>query len=312
MLGSVVEYDTTRDRDPDGQRHWKRWALFALLSIAGVSFVSTRGCVRRIPSVKEPATAPEQGRDVIEVARPLKSPERPVASPEKVPPEQKPVVSAPVAPKPLTPEAREAARWLEAATERPAAERALLERLAVAEREGKLHLAIDSLERLRARPSMADLDDRLARRLGVLNMKFLLSGERTPWTAEAVVKRGDTLGRIAREHGTTVAALKKLNGVNETDRLSLGRRIRTLEYPRATLVVHHSTRVADLSLNGKFFRRYYLGPFAGAPKAGAYPITREQGPRTRFTALGMRFVPPDLAEIEMLLAPGSTLSVSDM
>ena len=42
---------------------------------------------------------------------------------------------------------------------------------------------------------MADLDDKLARRLGDLNIKRLFSGEPVPWVVEAKVKAGQTVHR---------------------------------------------------------------------------------------------------------------------
>jgi LysM repeat protein len=52
-----------------------------------------------------------------------------------------------------------------------------------------------------------------------------------------VVKRGDTLSRIARAHGTTVKALKAANGL-EGDRIDAGQK---LKLPSA------SARVAGLA-----------------------------------------------------------------
>ena len=41
-----------------------------------------------------------------------------------------------------------------------------------------------------------------------------------------VVKKGDTLGAIARRHGTTVANLCRLNGIKSTTILRIGRSLR--------------------------------------------------------------------------------------
>lgn len=54
-------------------------------------------------------------------------------------------------------------------------------------------------------------------------------GVETPFAAPAAethtVKSGDTLTKIAREHGTTVAALKELNGL-KIDRINLGQKLK--------------------------------------------------------------------------------------
>ena len=92
-----------------------------------------------------------------------------------------------------------------------------------------------------------------------------------------------------------------------------GRKLRVLEFPRAALVVHKQTRYADLSLGGKLFKRYYVTTKSGCAP-GAYPITSksDEGPRSRFAALGIRIAPVDLLELDMFLAPGSLLTVSEM
>ncbi|MBO6024442.1 MAG: LysM peptidoglycan-binding domain-containing protein [Bacteroidales bacterium] len=41
-----------------------------------------------------------------------------------------------------------------------------------------------------------------------------------------VIKKGDTLGKIAARHHTTVNSLCRLNGMKKTDKLKIGRRIR--------------------------------------------------------------------------------------
>ena len=41
-----------------------------------------------------------------------------------------------------------------------------------------------------------------------------------------VVKKGDTLSKIAVEHNTTVSILCKLNNMKKTDKLQIGRRLR--------------------------------------------------------------------------------------
>lgn len=41
-----------------------------------------------------------------------------------------------------------------------------------------------------------------------------------------IVKRGDTMGRIAINYHTTVSRLCQLNGLKNPDKLSIGQRIR--------------------------------------------------------------------------------------
>jgi hypothetical protein len=119
--------------------------------------------------------------------------------------------------------------------------------------------------------------------------------------------------RIAREHGTTVAAVRRLNSLAPSEEPTAGRRLRVLEFPKAAFVVHKQTKYADLTLNGKLFRRYYVSTKPDT-KPGAYQITgkTDEGPRSRFAALGIRIAPADMKELDMFLAPGSSLTVSEM
>lgn len=207
-----------------------------------------------------------------------------------------------------------ATNWLETARTRPTAEAALLARLADAERLGNKRIARDTLEKLRRSSAMADLDDPFARRLGALNAEILFSaerGERDGWTVPVVVKRGDSAQRLAREHGTTLAAVLKLNSLKDANRIRTGDTLRILEFPRATLVVHAGLRFADISLSGRFFKRYDVA-IPKKPAAGSYPVTRDDGPTDRFASLGLKFSPQDREELALLLAPGSRIIVSPM
>ncbi len=224
-------------------------------------------------------------------------------------------VAKPPAPKPVVvpPEARLVEKWLETAQTRPDKERVLLERLAEAERQKNVPVAIDTIKKLYDRPTMADLQDQLVRRLGDLNLQHLLSGATTPWTAIVTVKRGDSRDRIAREHRTTPAAVAKLNPRIKWERLQPGNAVRVLNFPNAVLVIYKQRGYADLSLkNGQFFRRYYLS-IAKTAKSAVYPIAAESGATVhgRFRELGVKAAPRDRAEMEMFLAPGSRITVAE-
>ena len=300
MLGSVVEYDVSRKQDPSGG--WKV-AVFAVLSVSiVVSFIYAHGFGRDRNPIKraDPESLARLAADAQRLASPSST--SAVAS-----------VSRKPEPAPSPAAVQDAAAWAQNSSSRSARERTLLQRLMDAERLGRLEIAVDTIEQLRARPSMADLDDKLARRLGALNVRRLFSGEATPWIAETTVRIGQTVHRIAREHGTTVAAVRRLNGLGPREEPAVGRKLRVLEFQKATFVVHKQTRHADLSLNGKLFKRYYIS-VGKSTVAGAYPITAksDEGPRSRFAALGIRVAPTDMSELDMFLAPGSVLTISEM
>ena len=203
--------------------------------------------------------------------------------------------------------------WLATASTRSEKEQVLLQRLAEAERQGNVPLAIDSLKKLYDRPTMADIRDPLMRRLGDLNVAHLFSGKTTPWTVVVTVKRGDSLNRIAREHRSTPAVVAKLNPRVKWERLQPGDAVRVLDFPNAVLVIYKQLGYADLSLkNGQFFRRYILSIAKSTP-CSVYPISPESGAtvHARFHELGIRASSPDRAELDLFLAPGSRITVAE-
>ena len=82
-----------------------------------------------------------------------------------------------------------------------------------------------------------------------------------------------------------------------------------MDHPRFNLVVHRRSRTADLSLNGKFFRRYDLADeVRGA--VGAYRV--QQNARSLWRTLGLSFAPAARTELETLLPAGAQVLVSEM
>ena len=156
-------------------------------------------------------------------------------------------------------------------------------------------------------PVAADLDDPLARRLGTLNIRRLFLAPTSPWTTAVTVKRGDSASRIAREHGSTLASLVKLNG-GGIDRLNIGATLKVLNHPRFSLAVRRAPRTADLSLNGKFFKRYYLtAPVSG--RVGVYETPDVL--RRLFSEQGISLKAADRAELETLLPKGTPVQVAE-
>lgn len=202
-------------------------------------------------------------------------------------------------------------RMTSAIEKRPVKLRNLLMRLEEAEKRHDVEMAVTTIEAIRALPGSpaADLDDSLARRLGKLNLARLFVLKNAQWVKEVTVKRGDSASRIAAENGSTLASLAKLNG-GKVDKVVLGRKLFVMNHPRFNLVIHRRPRTADLSLNGKFFKRYDLiGGVTG--KEGAYELPQ----RTRnfwFNELGVQLNASDRAELEMLLPVGASVLISEM
>ena len=219
----------------------------------------------------------------------------------------------------VPPEVRPLVRQLQATEAvRPLKEQVLIRKYTEAERQGNIRNAVDALAKLYDQPTMADLSDPLMRRLGDLHMDMLTNvamrakGEPTPWTKRVTVHRGDGRERLAKEHRNTTAALMKLNPTLKWEKIRPGDSITVLDYPNAVLVIHKQTGAADLSLREKFFRRYYLST-AKSARCDVYPVGSEAKTtlHARFREPGVRLAAADRAELEMFLAPGSRITVSE-
>ena len=311
-----IEYTT---RPVDEKSHGLRWLLVLLGILLVASFILARLFTRQPPTRIE-----SEPRPPTPVAEPTGGTDRPAATPPATP--AAPAPRSPVAPsqpKPVKPvhpppappdpqASRDAAKLLDTVRQRPATERVLLEKLAAAERQGELVVAIDTIKRLCERPAVADLHPQLWERLGQLNMQLLFSERSSPWTARVTVKRGDSRDRLARDNRTTGTALERLNPNVNWSRIRPGNVVRVLQYPHAVLVIHKRLGFADLSLKGTFFHRYSFTDGAHAA-AGVYPVTNEPGKTARalLRSLGVTFSQTDRADLEMFLAPESSINVSD-
>lgn len=229
---------------------------------------------------------------VVKLRSPSPGPEPPAAeeaqapAPEEAPPEE---------PR----KEKSASSSLPGVAKRPALVKNLLSRLEGAEANRDTEMAIDTIERLRALPGSpaADLDDALARRLGTLNLRKLYSLKSREWVKEVTVKRGDTLERISRENGATLASSLRINNL-ESGRIQTGQKILVMKHPRFNLVVHGKPGYADLFFMGKFFKRYYL---EGAPSV------QEADRRLK----GIPLKPADREELLSLLPESATVLVSE-
>ena len=188
--------------------------------------------------------------------------------------------------------------------------RNLLMRLEEAERRRDVEMAVTTIEEIRALPGSpaADIDDSLARRLSALNVRRLFDRRNAQWVKRVVVKRGDSASRIAVENGSTLSSLVKLNG-GDVNRLVPGKQLYVMDHPRFNLVVHRRSRTVDLSLNGKFFRRYDLQGEVKA-KGGAYELPERK--RAFWANVGLQLKPADRDELELLLPSGTPVLISEM
>lgn len=170
-------------------------------------------------------------------------------------------------------------------------------------------LQVATIEQIRSLPGApaADLDDDLARMLGPLKLHMLFSpGMRNEWVKTITVKLGNSASRIASEYGTTVRCLEKLNG--DVSSLKAGQSLKVMDHPQFRLSVYRKTGIADLFLDGRFFKRYYLtGEVTG--EDGSYIFAANI--RALLKDKGVRLVAKDISELEMLLPKGANMTIAD-
>ena len=148
----------------------------------------------------------------------------------------------------------------------------LVERAERAYAAGRREEARDTLLRAAASSTDQAERERILGRVGEINLGLLLS--RLPQSeAERVeVLSGDTLGKIAARHHTTVELLRAANGLEDRS-VRLGDRVKVLQEPFSVRVNRAENRLT-LSLGGKFFKQYPVSTGAGGnTPSGEFRIT---------------------------------------
>ena len=264
------------------------WIVLAVVAVAAVSLAWTLFSRFMSKPTEDEVVEPPKAVAVAPAPKQVVDPQSsPIAPPVQT--------NAP--PKPIVSQAETAA------AKRPPKVRHLLMRLEEAEKKADVEMAVTTIEQLRSLPGApaADFDNKLARRLGELNVKRLFGQRNAQWVATNVVKRGDSASRIASEHGSTLASLKKLNEGVDINRVRIGQTLFVMNHPRFNLVVHRRTRTADLQLNGKFFKRYDMTKET-AVMEGAY----------EWRGVNLELKPADRAELDILLPKSASVLVSEM
>lgn len=322
-----VEYHPRKGAETHRLRGLARVAL-VLVAIAFIWYKVSH----RSGKKSEEAKVPDKSRrtetittaESTKITKPLHRPvEQSVRTPMKTrpgvptPPLARPSVARPPTSNALSPSVRTlVARLEETRDQRPTQDRVQIEKYAAAERQQNLDIAGIALRQLYDRPTMADMRDQLLRRLGDINRTLLFSDKTTQWTTAVTVRRGDGRERIAHEHRNTPAIVAKLNSQIKWERLRPGDTVRVLRFPYAVLVIHKQSNpgYADLTLRKeeRFFCRYNLSVSPSA-SCNVYDITAEAGSTlgARFRELGVRTSAEDRHELEMFLAPGSQIIVTE-
>jgi LysM repeat protein len=107
--------------------------------------------------------------------------------------------------------------------------------------------------------------------LRAINAGIFLSAEQGGDLKVYTVKTGDTLGKIAQDHGTTWEMIQRLNGMTST-RINVGQELKILG-GKFELIVRKEKFVMDLMLDGAFIQRYEVGlGLAGCTPLGEFTV----------------------------------------
>ena len=127
-------------------------------------------------------------------------------------------------------------------------------------------------------------DNEAIKLLGDVNIQMLKSPRPMPGKERYVIKSGDYLQKIAKNHKTTVALIKEMNGM-QTDVIRLGASMMVFN-GNFSIRVSKSRNTLDLMSGNKIFKRYSVGTGKfGKTPAVAFSIVDKivEPPWTRFS-----------------------------
>ena len=181
-----------------------------------------------------------------------------------------------------------------------------------ASQDGDLEMQVSTIEQIRSMSGgdAADIADELLPRLGQLNMSRLFDFKNPQWVARVKIRDGDTASRIAREHGSTLLSLMKLNGWDDSATLVVGKEIAVMNHPRFYIVLHLRMRALDLFLNGKMFKRYLMPGAAETIKLAPGDYRTPANIVEFFRRYGIQLLKRDVDEINMLVPRNVPFNVS--
>lgn len=212
-----------------------------------------------VTALQERSTTPAGTREVpaAPITRPPPAPMTAVATPAPATAEARRAGGDDTAPPPTGDEA-EARKLLQEAESLRAAEQFLQAR----------EKALAGLEQAQDPATRAALE----KLLGEVGIALVMTPRPMPEKVEYVVQPGDTLGKIARQYGTTIELIERSNRLASRT-IRPGDRLRVLNAPWS-IVVNKTRNDLVLSLNGRFFKRYRVGTgeYAKTP-TGEFKIT---------------------------------------
>jgi hypothetical protein len=137
--------------------------------------------------------------------------------------------------------------------------------------EGRLRDARVSLTNALNNNLGADDEAKALELLRGINAQIFLTADEGGDLQVYKVKNGDTLGKIAENHGTTWEMIQRLNELTST-RINVGQELKILG-GKFELVVRKEKFVMDLMLDGAFVQRYEVGlGLAGCTPLGEFTV----------------------------------------
>lgn len=111
--------------------------------------------------------------------------------------------------------------------------------------------------------------------LGSINVELVASVRPMAEKVDVIVKRGDSLQRIARRLGTTVDLIQVANGISNANLIKAGDHLRVFK-GRFALTASKTRNDLLVTMNGKFFKRYGIGTGRhGKTPVGQFKVTEK-------------------------------------
>jgi lipoprotein-anchoring transpeptidase ErfK/SrfK len=95
-------------------------------------------------------------------------------------------------------------------------------------------------------------------RLGKINVELITTPRAMPEKVEYVVKKGDSLDRIAKKFGTTKELIEKSNNITKPDLIKAGDFVRVFN-GKFAIAVSKGRNDLLVTMNDSFFKRYAVG-----------------------------------------------------
>ena len=105
----------------------------------------------------------------------------------------------------------------------------------------------------------SDFAPALERTLGALSTRIYLEPRPGPDKVEYVVKGGDALSAIASRYVCPKELIMEANGIKDPTRIRPGQRLVFPDHPDFAVRVSKSLNTLELTLGGKFFKKYVVG-----------------------------------------------------